>query len=337
MDNLFSQLTQTISRAQTLEEVTRPFLELLGSITGMESTYLTRIDLGQQEQEILYARNAAQLQMTEGLKVPWHNTLCKRALDSQQFYTDDVRQCWPDAHTAHELGIHSYLTTPIQLSDGTLYGTLCAASEKQLPLSEDAARLLPLLAALIAQSVERERLIQQLVHLNHLLTLESALDSLTGLPNRRTLQHELTRLLQVGERQGFFVLVAYIDLDGFKTINDQYGHATGDLFLQSVAQRLQRTLRASDMACRVGGDEFVVIGPGPQDKDHAPSAVSALEQRLHRAIEGSYSLGQWTLDYPGASIACVVAVPGQTDAQSAIDHADQAMYVVKKQRKAQRL
>lgn len=94
MDTLLTQLSSSVSSARTLEDLTRPMLEMLEAVTGLESTYLTRIDLEQGLQHILYARNARQLQIPEGLAVPWGDTLCKRALDEGRVYTDNVAECW---------------------------------------------------------------------------------------------------------------------------------------------------------------------------------------------------------------------------------------------------
>ncbi len=70
------------------------------------------------------------------------------------------------------------------------------------------------------------------------------------MPNRRHLTQELRRMLAIGQRQGFAVLVAFIDLDGFKAINDRHGHAAGDAFLQAVGARLQAAARSVDLPAR---------------------------------------------------------------------------------------
>ena len=111
MDTLLTQLSSSVSSARTLEDLTRPMLEMLEAVTGLESTYLTRIDLEQGLQHILYARNVRRLQIPEGLAVPWGDTLCKRALDEGRVYTDNVAECWGDSDAARELGIQTYVST----------------------------------------------------------------------------------------------------------------------------------------------------------------------------------------------------------------------------------
>ncbi|MEY8879726.1 MAG: diguanylate cyclase [Leptothrix sp. (in: b-proteobacteria)] len=84
-------------------------------------------------------------------------------------------------------------------------------------------------------------------------------DALTGLPNRLLLSDRLNQALHMAQRQGYLLAVAYLDLDGFKQVNDQHGHAAGDRLLREVAQRLRRSVRVSDTVARLGGDEFVLV------------------------------------------------------------------------------
>jgi diguanylate cyclase len=86
-------------------------------------------------------------------------------------------------------------------------------------------------------------------------------DELTGLPNRRLLRDRLNQAMAQGARQRKQVVLLLLDLDGFKTINDQLGHTAGDKVPQAVAERLRATIRAADTACRYGGDEFMIMLP----------------------------------------------------------------------------
>ncbi len=97
MDQLLSILCETVPKAQTVEQLTRPLLTLLNRVTGMESTYLTTIDLDQGVQRVEFARNAGDMTIPEGLVVPWEDTLCKRALDENRLYSDNVAECWGDS------------------------------------------------------------------------------------------------------------------------------------------------------------------------------------------------------------------------------------------------
>lgn len=330
MDLLFDQLSRCVTQARTTEELTRPLLELLEAVTGMESTYLTVIDLEHGVQRVLYARNTHRMCIPEGLAVPWGDTLCKRALDEGRPFTADVGACWGDSQAAAALGIQTYISTPVRMTDGALYGTLCAASAQQHPLAEAVPKTLALFAYLIGHQVERERLVQQLVDANAQLATYAHTDQLTGLPNRRALREVLQRQLAQGQRQGTFVLVAFIDLDGFKAINDTHGHDAGDHFLAEIAARLRETLRQQDFAARHGGDEFVVIAPGPAAGTPMEPACQAFGQRLAEATRGHFAWPGFAIDYPGASVG-VIAAQG-LDADEALRQADQAMYAVKQAR-----
>lgn len=342
MDRTFSLLAKTVHQAEDLEQLTRPLLEMLGSVTGMESTYLTTIDLDHGVQHVEYARNVDSLQIPEGLSVPWSDTLCKRALDEGRMHTDNVAECWGDSEAARALGIRTYVSSPVKTQDGRVLGTLCAASARPHPLSQASATTLQLFSRFIGMFIERELLVAQLTAANDRLSALALTDSLTALPNRLSIMTDLTRLLAHAKRDGALVLVGVIDLDGFKGINDQHGHMAGDRFLQEVSQRMRHALRDSDVIGRFGGDEFVVLGPVHQSdaglswEEHGRHAAQVLQQRLLTATVGSYDLPTATLDYPGASIGVVAADPTAVNAQQAIHLADAEMYKAKQARKAGR-
>ncbi len=228
---------------------------------------------------------------------------------------------------------------PITLGDGEPLGTLCCASQELRPDDADARRLLRLFAFLIGQHIERERLLTELKQLNAALASAALTDSLTGLANRRALRDELERALARARRAGSLLLVAFVDLDGFKQINDRHGHDAGDLLLREAARRLQGGLRGSDYLARLGGDEFVVLGDGPElaRPDAHGAAVDALRARIEALLQGPVELGPARLDGIGASVGVVVCDPHACVGRAALQAADQAMYGVKALRRAQAL
>lgn len=340
MDSLLAQISETVSAAQSLEELTRPMLEMLEVVTGLESTYLTTVDLDAGVQHIVYSRNIGAVQIDEGRDVPWEDTLCSRAYVEGRMYSDDAATRWSDAELAVQLNVQTYFSMPIRTGNGALYGTLCGVSTTVLPQQSNAEMVLTLFCKLIAQHIEREQLFQQLQNVNAELASHASTDMLTGLANRRSLIDGLRRMLANGQRDGRSVLVGFIDLDGFKAINDRYGHEVGDEFLVVMAHRLDAMLREGDMLARIGGDEFIVIGlgplptaePGPGDAD----MIAAVSSRLNDCTIGEFELSEHTIQYSGASVGVVSIAPGTATAEGALRLADEEMYLVKRQRQAQR-
>lgn len=335
MESFFSQLSQSLPQAKSLEELTRPLLEMLGAATGLESTYLTTIDLEANMQHVQFARNAGDMQIPEGLDVPWDDTLCKRALDEGRMYTGDVGNCWGDSDAARVLGIQTYVSTPVRTQKGELLGTLCAASSSRRALTATAEPMLRLFSSLVGGWVERERLVEQLRSANVTLAKLALSDPLTGLPNRRAVVEELGRLLARARRDGNKVLVGVVDMDGFKAVNDTYGHQVGDQLLVEAARRMRHALRATDLVGRVGGDEFVVLAPGPHEEDAYEAAGLALQLRIAKSTVGTYAIGRDGLEYGGASAGVVAIEPLDVDAEEALRLADAEMYRVKQSRKQQ--
>lgn len=323
-------LVATVNHAHTLEALTRPLLELLQTATGMESTFLTRLDEQGEGLRVLYARNTHRLTVPEGFSAPWESALGKRALDEGRLYTDDVAGRLEDCDVARSLGLVTCRGAPVRAKGGELFGTLCVASDERKPLFEMATHILALFAQLISQQVEKELLLSALQQANSSLTMTALTDTMTQLPNRRALLEEMQRRL-ASHQADQALIVAFIDLDDFKPINGRFGHEVGDQLLQTVAKRLQRMLRDGDMAARIGGDEFVVLAVEQRAK--AEEAAAALSRRLESATRGRFRLGSVFIDYDGASVGVVVAEPGCFSAQVLLNRADAAMDAIKWSRK----
>jgi len=178
--------------------------------------------------------------------------------------------------------------------------------------SEDARRLSEL-AERAAPAIENARRFRE-------ARLLADLDSLTGLHNRRyfqeTLQREIARSQRYGRRLGLVVA----DVDGFKAINDRIGHLAGDAVLAETAERLRQVVRAADVPCRIGGDEFAVIMP-----ESGMDEAGRLGTRIHQAFAAK--------PFPHAGRVGISAglaeLQPQDDATSLFERADEALYAAK--------
>ncbi|MDR7276929.1 GGDEF domain-containing protein [Catenuloplanes atrovinosus] len=154
-------------------------------------------------------------------------------------------------------------------------------------------------------------------------------DALTGLPNRALILERVDeavaarRRTRPGGSEGM-VAVLFLDLDGFKPVNDAYGHAAGDALLKQVAARLTDTIRPEDTAGRFGGDEFLVLCRGLPDRDDA----RAIADRIRRRISEPYDVGGHTVII-GASIGIAVLDDGAQEPDALIHSADLALYRAK--------
>ncbi len=338
MAALLEQLSESVSTARSVEDLTRPLLEMLAAATGLESTYLTSIDEARGILKVLHARNAGTLRIPEGITAEWGRTPCKRALDEGRTYVDDVAERWGDMPVVRDLGLRTYASMPVRTSKGQLCGTLCATSTQARPGTPETGQILALFAHLIGQQIEREELIGELTAANERLARHATTDALTGLPNRRGLMEALTRLLAQGRRRQAEVLVAFVDLDGFKSINDRHGHEMGDRFLQAMAQRLRTVLRGEDVVARLGGDEFVAATLGTHPGMPGHSGQGAFRQRIAQATQGRFELPGASLDYEGASVGAIAVLPqdGPISPEDALRLADRQMYAVKQARRLAR-
>ena len=154
-------------------------------------------------------------------------------------------------------------------------------------------------------------------------------DALTDLPNRRLLIDRLSHSLKLSQRSKSCVGVMFIDLDNFKSLNDSKGHAVGDLFLQQVAHRLQKSIRNHDTIARFGGDEFVIVLEEiGADFTIAKSAVDAIARKILKEINKPFKLNQHD-HMCSPSIGVYLYTGDNLSVEEVLKRADSAMYQVK--------
>ncbi len=161
---------------------------------------------------------------------------------------------------------------------------------------------------------EQESLLRRLAHY----------DTLTGLPNRVMLARKLADAMDQAHSMGALLGVAYLDLDGFKPVNDRLGHDAGDRLLVVAAQRMVRSLRPQDCVARLGGDEFAILLP----KVQSVQECRQLLQQAMQSIASPYQLGKHRVGVT-ASIGYTLYPQDDADADTLLRHADQAMYAAK--------
>jgi diguanylate cyclase (GGDEF)-like protein len=150
-------------------------------------------------------------------------------------------------------------------------------------------------------------------------------DELTGLPNRRLLADRLARGVEAARRRQNQIALLYIDLDGFKRVNDTLGHAVGDLLLREVAQRFQARTRSADTVARLGGDEFSVVLADIKN----PEQASAVALDLLARIAPAFNIAGHEIMI-GASIGIALSSASGSDPQEMLLQADSAMYDAKR-------
>ncbi len=181
----------------------------------------------------------------------------------------------------------------------------------------------------VATSLERGRLettLRQVTDLKEQLRHQTLHDALTGLPNRVLFLDRTRQAVESAARTGAWPAVLYLDLDGFKPVNDEYGHDAGDMVLRAVGQRLSNCLRPSDTPARLGGDEFAILLGGPLDRQ----GVDRIIDRIRAQFDVPVDLGDGRIAHVGTSIGIALSRASITDADSLIRQADIAMYVAKR-------
>jgi diguanylate cyclase (GGDEF)-like protein len=301
-------------------------LGALGQFFGVDRCYLFRMSSDGQRMSNTHewvaegvSREAPNLQNVPARTFPW---LLRELRADRTVAATSVAEL-PDAALAERTefereGIQSIVLVPIP-SGASLWGFAgFDAVSRRIEWTEDFELGLRLTAKMLANALQSRELSER-------LTALAFHDPLTGLANRALLEDRLRRAQARARRNAGWISLLLIDLDDFKQINDDLGHAVGDQLLCEVARRLEEVVRDSDTVARLGGDEFVLL---------LEKADEAMAQHVaERALE---SLGvPWALEgcseprRIGASIGLACARATEVDAGTLLREADRAMYVAK--------
>jgi len=317
------ETARALAEATTVSEAAARILAAVGGGLGWDCAGLWLLEAGRPELVAAWptARQAAEFAPAAAGAAPLLAPVLvgQRALWLSQL-TDD--QSWDGARSAAAL--------PILVGNQTR-GGIVLGSRSPRSAEPDLLQRLQTLGSQIGQFIERRRAEENLDRrLLELREAEAALrrmarfDSLTGLPNRTSFLETLDRTLLRARRRRSRVGLIFVDLDGFKAVNDNLGHEAGDALLRLSAERLRTAIRGSDMVARMGGDEFTVV---VQDLDRGDDAALVAQKVLEQIARPCRLAGREVL--VGASAGISVYPDDGRDSQTLLRHADLAMYRAK--------
>ena len=212
----------------------------------------------------------------------------------------------------------AWLAVPLITQNGIIGALVVKSLAGEERYTEQHKDLLQYVSTQVATAIERKQLHARLQYL-------AQYDALTRLPNRELLHDRLQQALASAKREKECLAVLYVDLDHFKLVNDNYGHAVGDDLLQQTARRLTLCVRESDTVSRMSGDEFVLVLERLKLPEHALIVAEKIRINLSQPM----MIGEHTLNIV-PSIGIAVYPEHGEHAQQLLHHADTAMYGVKK-------
>lgn len=237
--------------------------------------------------------------------------------------------CWCELADGRQRGTRPKHFTGLRIAEhrilsrsGAQLGVISAAFHARTISSKIEMDALTSAAGLIALAVENRRLYSDLQH-------RSEFDLLTELHNRFSLEQRLSEMIEHGKSEKSRFGLIYIDLDGFKLINDHYGHQIGDRYLQQVTLRMKHQLRPTDIMARLGGDEFAVLIQDAAVHEDIHSVVA----RLDSCFSNPFRIDDNLIRGAASFGVALFPVDGSTQ-DSLLNSADAAMYVAKHQRRA---
>lgn len=239
------------------------------------------------------------------------------AFEGQSFvdhYRGDLEERKQTIDQLHAEGEVSKWNVPMERRDGSPFTIL-----ESLALYEESEYEGPVVVSSFVEVTQQARLWEELKEMAYH-------DPLTGLPNRRFLKEQAPKVFSLADRRERYAGVAYLDLDGFKAVNDEWGHQTGDEVLVSIAERLNRTIRESDVLARIGGDEFAILWA---DLD-APDEALAATRRVVRTFDEPFTVGEKRFFLDLSAGIATFPFDGE-DISELIRYADQAMYQAKQE------
>jgi diguanylate cyclase (GGDEF)-like protein len=315
----------SLSPAATFEHAAHLVLDYLHDRMPLAFWAVTRVENGRQRYLYLDADNGYGLH--QGDSHPWQDSFCVHmaAGRAPSVATDAQRvPAYAAAGVNQLIDIGTYAGAVITEPDGTLFGAICGLDPQTHtddPRMADAEPLLALLGRLLTITLAADRAQDRSTNAILRQQLYAETDALTGLPNRRAWQRTIEQAQVRYQRFADPTVIAALDLDRLKVINDSQGHAAGDAYLITAAAAMRRALRDTDTVARLGGDEFAFLLHNCAEEE-APTVIARISAELQTAgVEGSIG---WSAISP-------------TDGfPAAVEKADAAMYANKLHRRKHR-
>ncbi len=225
------------------------------------------------------------------------------------------------------VGLAATAALPIRRG-GAPWGVLSIASARKGVFTQEMLQLLARVGELIGRALDECDLKEQLRAERAAQSRMARHDPLTSLPNRLALSEHLPQAMARARRQERMLAVAMLDLDNFKPINDQFGHAAGDFLLREIGVRLRQAMRTTDFVARLGGDEFAFVLEGLAQTEDAEVAA----ERIRAAIEAPIALPEGTSVTVGGSLGMTLYPLDDADGEVLLRHADVALYGIKERK-----
>jgi diguanylate cyclase (GGDEF)-like protein/PAS domain S-box-containing protein len=301
------------ARSRVLEKINRrePLDDVLGAVSTLlkqqfpGSDYCIHLSVGHDHLEVV-PKSCSSPDLAR--------KLCRVAFDARG---EICARAAVDLRRTVDREPHPAYSWPVLDSNGQILGTISVFTRETM-LTDSFVEVLDLTAQLVALAINNRRLYDGLTH-------RSQHDSLTGLPNRVFLDEHLASIAQSAAGSSGKFSIAYIDLDEFKKVNDIYGHTTGDTFLEIAVSRFRSVLRQDDVLARIGGDEFIAVLAGIEDR---PKAVD-LGRRLLESLKDPFAISD-TLRLPCTASIGIAMFPDDASSIDELKHcADESMYVAK--------
>ncbi|MEO6623377.1 MAG: sensor domain-containing diguanylate cyclase [Burkholderiaceae bacterium] len=315
-------------REECFDRLTR----LAAKLTGVPATFVSLVDQNRDfyKSAFGFGEPLASVRQLEG------RTFCHYAIAAEEpLVIDDVTKelVFRDVPTVQSLGVRAYVGIPLVTENGEVVGSFCAIDFQPKEWTERDIDILSDLARSTMREIELRRVIQEsestnlrlveqmekVKELNDRLEVLTTTDSLTGVNNRRAFEHSLAQELLLVKRRSTPLSLVIVDVDHFKLINDTYGHAAGDVVLQTIATLLIKSARNVDMVARIGGEEFAVVLPNTDG-----TSAMMVAERMRAAVADEA--------WPNAPLTISLGIATLLNLETASSlfvRADKAMYVAK--------